>query len=199
MLRFARFTRSYSFKILKENNLDNLISDLKTVMVDVKSKEDVDVRTTMNLLRLYDSSNKEWMKYALRDPSKSYTRNLVTDISPISALLILVWEPGKSSKVHDHPDSNCFVKVLEGTLNENQYSKVIDTIELKRKIEVQPGAVTYINDKIGLHEMENNTKEPVVTLHLYAPQYDKCTTFEKGQESFNSMDYYSIAGEIVKK
>lgn len=36
--------------------------------------------------------------------------------------MIICWNEGQSSTIHDHADSHCFMKVLKGTLNEVKYS-----------------------------------------------------------------------------
>lgn len=36
-------------------------------------------------------------------------------------LMILCWPPGLSSNIHDHTDSHCFVKILDGTLRETRF------------------------------------------------------------------------------
>lgn len=36
--------------------------------------------------------------------------------------MILCWNEGQSSSVHDHADSHCFMKVLKGGLTEVKYS-----------------------------------------------------------------------------
>ena len=45
----------------------------------------------------------EWRKYALFDSSKHYTRNLIATDDETFTLLLLCWNPGKESPIHDHP------------------------------------------------------------------------------------------------
>lgn len=41
-----------------------------------------------------------------------------------------------------------------------------------------PGAVTYIEDSMGLHKMENpSSTEECISLHLYSPGISECTTW----------------------
>lgn len=204
-LHIRCYSKTQDFTLFEQNSLDNLITDLKTVLKDAKTRQEVDVKTTLNLLRLYQSDEAQWGKFALRDQQKEYTRNLVTKVSDIANLLVLVWEPGKSSEIHDHPQSNCFVKVLKGTIHEQLYENTAESTEkrdmsLKRSTEVQPNAVTYITDKIGLHRMSNQGKEIAVSLHLYVPLYEKCTIYEANGKTFTGRDleFYSVDGEILE-
>lgn len=37
-------------------------------------------------------------------------------------LMLLCWGEGHSSAVHDHADAHCFMKILDGTLNEVRFA-----------------------------------------------------------------------------
>jgi hypothetical protein len=49
-----------------------------------------------------DLDKKEWAKYAIFDPSKNYTRNLIATDDETFTLLLLCWNAGKESPIHDH-------------------------------------------------------------------------------------------------
>ena len=55
------------------------------------------------LFRRLDLSREEWRKYALFDPMKNYTRNLIATDDETFTLLLLCWNPSKESPIHDHP------------------------------------------------------------------------------------------------
>lgn len=45
-------------------------------------------------------------------------------------------------------------------------------------ITCKPGTVTYIEDSMGLHKMENpSPTEECISLHLYSPGISDCTTW----------------------
>lgn len=81
----------------------------------------VNVQDLQDAMLSYSSCEDDWSKYALSDPSRAYTRNLVDNCNGKSNLLILVWSPGKSSPIHDHANAHCVMKVLKGTLKETLY------------------------------------------------------------------------------
>jgi len=43
-----------------------------------------------------------WKKYALFDTSKNYTRNLIATDDETFTLLLLCWNAGRESPIHDH-------------------------------------------------------------------------------------------------
>lgn len=51
-----------------------------------------------------------------------YTRNLVDEGNGKFNLMLLCWGEGHSSAVHDHADSHCFMKMLDGSLNEIRFA-----------------------------------------------------------------------------
>lgn len=81
----------------------------------------VNVQDLQDAMSAYSSREADWSKYALSDPSRAYTRNLVDNCNGKSNLLILVWCPGKGSPIHDHANAHCVMKVLKGTLKETLY------------------------------------------------------------------------------
>ncbi|KAJ1974432.1 hypothetical protein H4R35_003613 [Dimargaris xerosporica] len=163
--------------------------------------KNVDVNRIQVLMGAYVSRKDDWAQYALFDPYK-YTRNLVDDGNGEFNLLILAWGPGQKSAIHDHADSHCVMKVLDGDLIETQYhwptqagsgsdasndqshsSQLLasqQALSIKQETRLRPDAVTYIHDKIGLHRVANpSTTKGAVSLHLYSPPIRACQTFDE--------------------
>jgi cysteine dioxygenase len=82
----------------------------------------VNVQDLQDAMLAYTSCDADWTKFALADSSRAYTRNLVDNCNGKSNLLILVWNPGKSSPIHDHANAHCVMKILKGTLKETLYA-----------------------------------------------------------------------------
>lgn len=80
-----------------ETKFDDLVEDIRSVLGSSSGidSDDVDVNDLMNLMQSYSSEENHWKEYALGDPSRSYTRNLVDEGNGKANLLILVWSPGK--------------------------------------------------------------------------------------------------------
>lgn len=62
-------------------------------------------------------------------------------------LILLPSVADDASPIHDHAGSNCWVKVLEGELEETLYDLDEDGVGVKRREAnvYQPGGVTYIS------------------------------------------------------
>lgn len=83
--------------------------------------DDINTEDVREIMDAYCSNRADWKKYAHFDPHK-YTRNLVDIGNGKYNLMILCWPPGLSSAIHDHSDTHCFVKVLDGTLRETRFA-----------------------------------------------------------------------------
>ncbi|KAJ2997382.1 hypothetical protein HDV02_005579 [Globomyces sp. JEL0801] len=151
-----------------------------------------DVPRIQELLKAYQSNPEEWKQYAMKNEAggTKYTRNLVDDGNGKFNLMILVWDPNVASPIHDHANSHCLVKVLDGKLTESLYEmpsgegrrdSKLDMCEkplpLIKSSEYSVDQVSYMHDKLGLHSISNKTASHSVSLHLYSPPYEYCNTF----------------------
>ncbi|KAL6052534.1 Cysteine dioxygenase [Balamuthia mandrillaris] len=112
-----------------------------------------------------------------------YTRNLVGYDEKFT-LLLLCWEKGQASPIHDHATASCWMKVLQGDMeevryrvNENGFGSKVDVL----KVTPMPtDSVAYIDNSQGVHKMGNaRTDEVCISLHIYSPPYAKCFCFDK--------------------
>ncbi len=73
-------------------------------------------------------------------------------------LLLLCWAESQGSSIHDHSDSHCFMKCLDGELFETKYewpkeTNQQDSAKKMKEIKSTPlkkNEVCYINGKISL-------------------------------------------------
>ena len=128
------------------------------------------------------------------------------------------------SSIHDHANSHCFMRVLDGSLQEVQYvwpdcsSPRTQPISELGTHDVLTDEVTYINgmcglrvapprlthlslpaDSIGLHRIQNTSHtDPAVSLHLYSPPITACHTYEQrtGRAHSCNVTFFSKAGTL---
>lgn len=144
--------------------------------------------------------------YAHFDSSKHYTRNLVATDDKSYTLLLLCWNPGQSSMIHNHPCDGCWMRVLKGSVQECRYSQMVgqdDTLECISDQSYTEGQFAYITDSMGYHKVGNpSSTVPSMTLHLYCPPFDKCQIWRDpqhaSQTSQSCVVYHSEYGVIVE-
>ena len=83
---------------------------------------------------------------------KRYTRNLVDCGNGKFNLMALCWNEQQGSSIHDHSNSHCFVKVLDGELREVMFKwpengEDESEMEQQESNTYQRDQVTYINGK----------------------------------------------------
>lgn len=176
-------------------SLADLINDIKQHLgqsAGIDSCE-VDAEYLSALVKKYQSNVNDWARFFYNDSSKNYTRNAIENINKKANIvsifpsaqastyahmskLLLVWNPGKGSPVHDHANAHCIMKVLAGQLTETVFhppeNGALQDSPLKEKSSATFGvnAVTYISDDIGLHRVSNpSPNEVAVSLHRKMP------------------------------
>jgi len=187
--------------VVPPRNLQELIEELHKVF----DSDKVNVDYVNALLSSYKSNPKDWKKFAKGDPHR-YTRNLVDEGNGKFNLMALVWNEGQGSSIHDHSDSHCFVKILDGSLLETMFDWPNESegeTEMREIGKSQFGhdGVTYINDSMGLHRMENPShSDRCVSLHLYSPPFSSCKIFDQrtGHENEVKVTFWSKYGERTK-
>ncbi|XP_041041188.1 cysteine dioxygenase type 1-like [Carcharodon carcharias] len=178
------------------------LADLIRVLHQIFARDKINVDEVQNLLESYKSDPREWLKYAKFDQYR-YTRNLVDEGNGKFNLMILCWGEGHGSSIHDHADSHCFLKMLQGQLKETLFNwPDSEKKELTKKSQaiLQENQCTYISDSIGLHRVENvSHTEVAVSLHLYSPPFDSCNCFDQrtGYKKRVRVTFSSKYGEIT--
>ena len=180
--------------------MEKLIKDIGEIFKD----DNINTEDIRRVLCNYKSNPLDWKKYAHFDPYK-YTRNLVDEGNGKYNMLILCWGPGMASSIHDHTNSHCFVKILDGNLTETLYdwpNEAEKDVPLNKKKASTYGVneVTYMSDEIGLHRMENPShSDGCVSLHLYIPPFDTCKIFDErtGRNSKSVVTFYTKYGQKV--
>ncbi|KIW96430.1 uncharacterized protein Z519_03499 [Cladophialophora bantiana CBS 173.52] len=182
------------------------------------NSDDVDENDLIRLMEQYSSQQSHWRHYAFADLSRNYTRNLVDEGNGKSNLLIIVWNPGRSSPIHDHADAHCVMKILKGSLKETLYALppcltektdsngALTPPQIVKESIYHENEVTYISDKIGLHKISNpSNDEPAVSLHLYTPPHAANFGFNLFDEKtgkpthIKQAGFFSDRGKLIEK
>ncbi|CAE7239745.1 CDO1 [Symbiodinium sp. CCMP2592] len=64
---------------------------------------------------------REWQQHAVYRRGR-YTRNIVGYSPNQFIVLLLCWERGQQSPIHDHAGAHCFIKMLSGQLQERKFA-----------------------------------------------------------------------------
>lgn len=112
-------------------------------------------------------TGQDWQEY-VHYSSEHYARNFVVRKKAFE-VLVLCWQPGQGSPIHNHATQGCVLKVLQGELQETRYSG-----EKAIKTRLQQHHASYIDNHIGLHKISNKSTKNATSLHIYAPGFFQC-------------------------
>jgi cysteine dioxygenase len=121
----------------------------------------------------------------------SYTRNRIVKTDGYEMLLIC-WEVGQMSPVHNHGSSQCFVYCIEGNVFENKYRYENSEMVFGTSKKMNAGDSNFIHDHDVYHEFGNASKTArAVSLHLYTPQIMHYNIFDKTARTVKKCDFSS--------
>lgn len=87
---------------------------------------------------------------------------------------LIKWAPQAKAMVHNHASNGCVFTILENELEETLYSKNLEEIETKK---YDNFAISYIDNKMYYHSMQNTSDKDSYSLHIYSPSGYKCRFF----------------------
>jgi cysteine dioxygenase len=96
-----------------------------------------------------------------------YARNLVYKSDDFECL-VLCWQPGQRSPIHDHANSICAVYAVDGTLSADNYRKTANGhIRADYSEDLKPGSILTIQTT-EIHQVSNlQDSSNLVSLHFY--------------------------------
>ena len=94
---------------------------------------------------------------------KQYTRNRIYRCDQFE-ILFIGWDEGNSTKVHDHAENGCLLKMMYGQIRETRFGKDGNKVSL-----FNSGDSAYIHNTLGTHKLENVHPGKSLSLHIYSP------------------------------
>ena len=155
------------------------------------------------LLSGYAAAHADWRRFALFH-SETYTRNLVGRNDHFE-MLILCWNEGQASPIHNHAGQNCWMAVLEGTIEETLFSPPVGgragPLAPRNTKLYATGSVAFINDDIALHRVRPAAGGRGISLHLYSKPIDVCNVYDEttGRIVESALVYHSIEGIVASR
>jgi cysteine dioxygenase len=113
-----------------------------------------------------------------------YTRNLIYEDKDMS-LILMCWSPNTQSVIHNHDQSECFVRCIKGILHEEHFEDMHAVNESRSHIfNINAGECTTMSHDIKYHRIINSSSECAVTLHCYSPPITSCRAYCCDSEKF---------------
>jgi cysteine dioxygenase len=179
--------------------IDELAGALEEVFASARAGRGARVAA---LLAAYARAHEDWRAFGLFDDD-CYTRNLIAR-GPCFELLVLCWGAGQESPIHNHEGQDCWMAVLEGSVEEVRFDLPASghrgPLDAQATLRYDAGQVAFIRDEMGLHLVRGAVRdERAVSLHLYAAPYDACNCYcpDTGEVTRKTLTNHSERGKVL--
>lgn len=99
---------------------------------------------------------------------KHYTRNCIVRTEDFE-LLVICYEPGQSTSIHDYSTEEAWVHGIMGSLVEERFQAPSGgSLRKVSSAKLDVGSFSYLHNGRSIHRYINNTTERAVSLNLYA-------------------------------
>ena len=127
-----------------------------------------------------------------------YTRNLVHK-NELFELMVVCWESGQVSRVHNHSEQKCWMTVPVGRLRGQNFA-VADIDEVRGHCRLVETDTFELSDcltaKVELeepiHQILNLSEfgERAVSVHIYSKPFDRCLSYCRETDTFKEVPLY---------
>lgn len=124
-----------------------------------------------------DSISADLLADYIHFSDQRYSRNLLA-YGPQFYALVLCWQPGQASPIHDHKGASCGVRVIAGVATETSFRWQDERLVEYSVTTMQAGEVCGSFDD-DIHEIRNNGDCNLVTLHIYSPYLDNINLYDR--------------------
>ena len=158
------------------------ISTMEQLLLRLSSSSTEDYSDILHHLAIPNSVFEQFCSWS----AEGYTRNCILENDQFE-LLLLCWESGQTTPIHDHGGEECWVKVIKGQFKERIYNCDAnqELTEIRSRVSNQ-GEVSYMVDFMGCHSLENLSTGRSLSLHLYAKPIKTCKAYDEELGSFVS-------------
>jgi len=116
--------------------------------------------------------------------SGCYARHLLyQDPEMRFAVVVMVWQPGQRTPIHDHGGVWCVEGVYQGRIRVNRYDlegiveKSVARLRCREIIERGTGTAGALIPPVDYHRIENPFERTAITLHTYGGEMTSCHVF----------------------
>lgn len=175
------------------------MESVQTIDGLVEALKNTEQKNYVNKLKNMDIPLSAFEEYEYWDSDK-YTRNCIARTDKFE-LMLLCWSPHQDTPVHCHGGQKCWVYQLDNNLTEIRYDQLQNgALAETQKMKLSPGKLTYMDDSMGFHKLQNQSDQKAMTIHLYMNPIDECRIYneKKQQFEYTSLEYDTVDGELLK-
>jgi 3-mercaptopropionate dioxygenase len=127
----------------------------------------------------------------LRPCEERYARRLLhKDPAGRYSIVVMVWNVGQGTPLHDHAGSWCVECVYRGRIQVDSYDLIgneadpVVRFEHERTVYAGPGEAGALIPPFEYHTIKNSENTPAVTIHVYKGELTWCNIFAPVEGGF---------------
>ena len=142
------------------------IRTIEALITELNDKKSNPVKV-LDIMRRVDIPREEFERYYSWDDDR-YTRNVLARNEEFEVLLIC-WEKGQSSPIHDFNSQEAWIHPIQGWIKEERYKINTDDVRLEKVSSVLLGTdeYSYMN-QVNIHRYSNANDGRSVSLNVYS-------------------------------
>ncbi len=132
-------------------------------------RERIPLDVLASVLERLDLSRDDLSGFSIFD-ANCYRRNRIYS-GPAYEALLICWQPGQRSPIHDHEHSSCAFRILQGECTETVYvpSRAGASVVEPVSHSVESRGFVCATQDADIHEVANLGTTNLQTLHVYSP------------------------------
>ncbi len=148
--------------------------------------DSIEPRERAKAMKKVKISEQELTSYVTWLPN-GYTRNCLAR-TPEYEVILLCWDAHSKTPVHGHGGEDCWVYQVHGEVEEIRFGLDTGVLQETHRMTLTPGQLTYMNDRMGYHAIENRSDQRALTLHIYASPIDTCEVYNNKKDRFETKE-----------
>lgn len=143
--------------------MNNLVRNISNKMLFTNKHHSL--KYIQEYLNNYNDS--DWERFRTNPFDKRYTKTIIYK-EPLFSVELLSWGKEAETKIHDHAEYGCFMKLLGGHLQEKLYDT--ESLQFKYMIDFKDkNEVRFIDNAINYHKIVNPKNDLAHSIHVYIP------------------------------
>lgn len=161
----------------------NKIHKIQDLVKEMNSSE---IQSFPSILKRLDLDSSELSAYESWD-KQGYSRNCM-EKNDRYELLLLCWNPGDRTPIHNHGGQRCWVYQISGEIEEIRFdTSDSEPKEIYRQT-LKPNQLTYIDDAMACHVLANPGDVRSVSIHVYAAPIENCEIYNSEKKCFEQKE-----------
>jgi cysteine dioxygenase len=117
-----------------------------------------------NILKEFEISKEDCLEH-IKPSVETYSKSLVYK-NEYYEIFIITWNTNQNSKIHDHSENGCWLKIIDGRIQENIYDI---NLQINKINIINKNEIGFMDNNIGFHSIFNLNSDITVSIHIYSP------------------------------